>query len=400
MSNYIILALCLVVLLAYFFDVTSKYSKIPGVILLILLGIGIQLLAATTGIRIPNLRPILPVIGTLGLILIVMEASLDIKLEKKKIGLILKSISSAIILFASFVITLTFILVDFMGYAVIDSLLNSIPLGIISSAVAIASANNLSSDQKEFIIYESSISDIIGILVFDFIIINSNSIGQGLVNFVFNGVITLIIAVIVTSGLAILLHKIKYHVNYVIIMTAVVLVYVLAKLSHLPALFLVLVFGLALSNNQLAEKTFFKKFIDFDKFRTDLESFRKIMGELTFLVRSFFFIMFGYYAKIEGLFNLNNLVTAASITLGIFLLRWVFFSQVLRVSNITVIMFAPRGLITILLFLSIPDEYRISLINEELITLVIMMTLVMLMIGNLFTGSKVDKPQIDIGNTT
>ncbi len=41
MTNYIITALCVIIILAYFFDITSKFSKIPGVILLILLGMAI-----------------------------------------------------------------------------------------------------------------------------------------------------------------------------------------------------------------------------------------------------------------------------------------------------------------------------------------------------------------------
>ncbi len=103
MANYIILFLCLIIILAYFFDVTSKYSKIPSVILLIILGIVTRILVENTGLGIPDIEPILPVIGTLGLILIVLEASLDIKLDKKKIRLITRSVFSAIVLFVFFV---------------------------------------------------------------------------------------------------------------------------------------------------------------------------------------------------------------------------------------------------------------------------------------------------------
>ena len=45
--------------------------------------------------------------------------------------------------------------------------------------------------------------------------------------------------------------------------------------------------------------------------------------------------------------------------------------------------FSPRGLITILLFLSIPVSSRIPLINEEVVTVVILMTIFLLMIGNI-----------------
>jgi cell volume regulation protein A len=389
MTNYIILALCLLVLLAYLFDITSKYSKIPGVILLIGLGIGIQILVDTTGFKIPDMEPLLPVIGTLGLILIVMEASLDLKLEKHKLGLIIKSASAAFFLFAFFVAVMSFIMVRFFEYKLIDSLLNAIPFGIISSAVAISSANSLNREQREFIVYESSLSDIAGILVFDFFLIYGDSVGYGLLIFTFKGILTILIAVLITSALALLLHKITYHINYVIILTSVVMVYVLAELIHLPALLLVLAFGMALSNNRLVEHTMIRKFVDFDKFRTDLISFTRIMRELTFIVRSFFFIMFGYYSKIEGLFNWHNIITAACIIAGIYFLRIIFLKQFIKLPILPFLFFSPRGLVTILLFLSIPAASRIPLISEEVITLVILLTILLMMLGNIFSGKEI-----------
>jgi cell volume regulation protein A len=342
----------------------------------------------------PNMKPLLPVIGTVGLILIVMEASLDIKLKKEKIGLVLKSIFSAIFLFAFFTTILTIVLVNFMEYPVIDSLLNAIPLGIISSAVAISSAAHLDTDQKEFIIYESSFSDIIGILAFDFILINQDSIGRGLLHFTFQGLLTILLAAIITSVLAMLLHKINYHINYVIILTYVITAYALAKLIHLPALFLVLVFGIALSNSQLVENTFIRKYVVFEKFRNDVESFRKILRELTFVVRSFFFIMFGYYASIGGLFNLTNIMISFLITAGMLLVRWLFLRYVLKMPSLTLVFFAPRGLITILLFLSIPDVSKIPLINEEVVTLVILMTIIVMIGSNFLVREALETPPV------
>ncbi len=392
MTNFIILVLCIVVILSYIFDISSRYSKIPGVILLIFLGIALQLIVKAVHSEIPDLSPVLPVIGTLGLIMIVMEASLDLKLEKRKKKMIFKSIASAFILFAVFSAVLTYILTDFFGFSVRNSLLNAIPLGIISSSVAISSAVHLKPDDKEFVVYESSFSDIFGIIIFDFILLSHGSIGQGILDMGLRSLITVVIALATTAILAIMLHKITYHVNYVLIMTAIVLVYILAKLSHLPALLLVLIFGLVLSNNQLFENTPIKKHVDFAKFRSDIKSFKVILTELTFLVRSFFFIIFGFYAKIEGLYDLQNILTGASITAGIFLLRMLFFSQVIRTKLIPLGFFSPRGLITILLFISIPAVSRISLINEEVITIVILFTILVMIIGNLLS-EKVKKPE-------
>jgi potassium/hydrogen antiporter len=394
MTTYIILILCILVILSYIFDVTSKYSKIPGVILLIALGIGIQLLGKYTRFEIPNLKPVLPVLGTLGLILIVLEASLDLRYQKRKKTLITKSISSAFILFATFTAGFTFVLVHFFGFSVRDSILNGIPLGIISSSVAIPSAIFLNSDQKEFVVYESSFSDIFGILLFNFMLAGQASILNGILGFTINTLITLLIAVATTSVLAILLHKIKYHVHYVIIMTSVIMVYTLAELSSLPALLLIITFGMVLANNNLLENTFIKRFVDFGKFRDDLNIFRKMLGEFTFLARSFFFIIFGYYTQINELYKADNILTALAITASLFLLRLIFIRLVLRMPVMPLLLFIPRGLITILLFLSIPVASRVPLISEEVITMVILMTIFILMIGNIvFKKDKADNDE-------
>jgi len=392
MTNYIILALCIVVILSYLFDITSRYSRIPGVILLIGLGIALQVISESTGLMIPNMQPLLPVIGTLGLVFIVLDASLDIKLEAKKASLLRNSVLSALILLVVVVALVAFILVRFYNYSLTAAALNAIPLGIISSAVAIPSSFGLSMQEKEFIVYESSFSDIFGIMIFDFIIYNLMGPGGGMTHYLVAAVITVVIAILTTSGLAMLLHKATYHINYVIIMTAVILVYSLAKLYHLPALLLVLVFGLALSNNRLVEHSFINRFVDFEKFRKDLDAFRKILGELTFLVRSFFFIIFGYYTSLEGIFYTKNLLTALVITAGILLIRWGFIRFVLKIKSATLVLFAPRGLITILLFLSIPAAYMTTEINTEVITLVIMMTLLAMMLGNMVSPRR-KKPQ-------
>lgn len=384
MTNYIILVLCLIILLAYLFDITSRYSKIPGVLLLIGLGIILKLLVNNTGLEIPDIEPLLPVIGTVGLILIVMEASMDLKLGKEKFGLIFKSTSAAIILFALFVTIMTFIFSRFLGYQLSESLINAIPFGIISSAVAIPSAINLNREQKEFVVYESSLSDIVGILVFDFVLLYHGAFLQGLANYALKALLTVVIAIIVTSALAILLHKITYHVSYIIILTSVVLVYALAKMIHLPALLLVLAFGIALANYKLVQDTYIKRYVDFNEFGNDLVSFKKIMTEFTFVVRSFFFIMFGFYTKLEGLFNFNNIFTALAIIAGIYLLRIIFLTKFLKLPIFPFLFLSPRGLITILLFLSIPATLRISPVNEEVVTLVILLSIFLMMIGNIF----------------
>jgi potassium/hydrogen antiporter len=383
MTYYVLIAFCVIILLAYLFEITAKYTRIPGVILLIATGMFINYLDSSFRIGIPDMSGLLPIMCALGLILIVLEGSLDLAIRRDKSRLIIGSISSAIILFAVMVGIFTYVTVYFLHYDLQASLLNIIPFAVISSAVAIPSAAGLKPADREFVTYESSISDIIGILVFDFILLSSGSLGTGLLHFIAELILTFIASVLLSGGLAILLHKISHHVKYVIIMTAIILVYALAKLVHLPSLLVVLIFGLVMNNNTLFKNLFSVKIINFDGFNTDLGAFKNIVFELTFIIRCFFFILFGFYTRLSDLLNLHNLMTAAAITASIFIFRALFFRIVLRLPLNPLLYFAPRGLITILLFFSIPSILMLPFINVGIVTQVIFLTILMMTFGNM-----------------
>lgn len=395
MTYYVLIAFCVIILLAYIFDITSKHTKIPSVILLILTGMAINYFASFWMIGIPDMSRLLPVMGTLGLILIVLEGSMDLTLSRDKRKLIVGSVSSAILLFVVFVSVFAYIAVYYLHFDLKMSVINIIPLAIISSAVAIPSATGLGKADREFVVYESSLSDIIGILVFDFILLSSGSLGAGVTRFFAELVITLLASVFFSAGLAVMLHKINHHVKYVIIMTAIILVYALAKLIHLPSLLVVLIFGMVMNNNVFFENRFSSKIIDFEEFNADLSSFKNIVAEMTFIVRCFFFFLFGFYTSVADLLNLNNLLITFVISAAIFIFRALFFKTVLRMPLNPLVYFAPRGLITILLFFSIPSVMLLPFMNVGVITQIIFITILMMTFGNIFFQKADDMVQKD-----
>jgi potassium/hydrogen antiporter len=384
MTYYVLIALCIIIVISYVFDLTGKYTKVPGVLLLIISGMFIRFLTEYFQIFIPDLSEVLPMMGTLGLILIVLEGSLDLTISSNKKRLIVQSILAAILLLFAFIAIFAYVLVNFYHHPLRTALINGIPLGIISSAVAIPSAIGLKRTDREFITYESSISDIVGILCFDFLMLHNSSVGSGIMVFIFEMIVTIIVSVLFSVGLAFILHKINHHVKYVIITTVIILVYSLAKLAHLPSLLVVLIFGLIMNNNNLFKNKLTLKFIDFEGFNSELISFKHITGELTFVVRSFFFIMFGYYTEVVDLLNVNNVILALGVTLLLFLLRVLYFRIVLKNVSSALLFFAPKGLITILLFLGIPADLMLPFMNKGLITQVIFMTIVIMAFGNIF----------------
>jgi len=84
MNASIIITVCALLLLAYVFDVTSSKTRIPSVILLLTLGWLVKKATVLLHIPIPNLEGTLPLIGTIGLILIVLDGSLELELKKEK----------------------------------------------------------------------------------------------------------------------------------------------------------------------------------------------------------------------------------------------------------------------------------------------------------------------------
>jgi Kef-type K+ transport system membrane component KefB len=324
----------------------------------------------------------------------VLEGSLDLDISANKKKIILHSVSSAIVLFGIFVAIFSFILVNFLNYPLKSSIINVIPLGIISSAVAIPAASRLNKADKEFIVYESSVSDIVGILVFDFILFKYSSFGKGLAGFVFDILITLLLSIVFSAGLALLLHKITHHVKYVIITTVIILVFALAKLEHMPSLLVVFIFGLVMNNNHFFRNKFSEKVIDFENFNVELKAFKNITSELTFIVRSFFFIIFGFYTFMADLLNLNNLMLSITISLSIFVIRGLYFGIILQKPLNPLLFFAPRGLITILLFFSIPASHVLSFMNQGLITQVIFITILLMTFGSMIFHGR--KEEIDV----
>ena len=107
-----IIAICVLLVLAYAFDVSSSKTKIPSVILLLGLGWTVKQIAQFIEIPIPDLTPILPILGTVGLILIVLEGSLELELNKSKFILVGKTSVMALLpmLILSFWFRLCFVL--------------------------------------------------------------------------------------------------------------------------------------------------------------------------------------------------------------------------------------------------------------------------------------------------
>ncbi len=380
MTTAIIISLCILLLVGYIFELTAAKTKIPSVILLLLLGWIVKQLTVWFNTQLPDFSPILPVLGTLGLILIVLEGSLEIELNKSKSGIIVKSFFGALIpmIALGFVLALAF---NYFGnFGMKDSLTNAIPFCVISSAIAIPSVRSLSSYDREFVVYESSLSDILGVLFFNFLLLNEIINVFSFEVFIFQLIVMILISFIATVGLSYLLSKIEHHIKFVPIILIVVLIYAISKDMHLPSLIFILIFGLATGNLCELKKTKWLARFNIGELSKEVKKFGDLVAEGTFLIRALFFLLFGYLIETSEVLNIASLFWALPIVSFIFVFRAI----QLKLSKLPLqplLFVAPRGLITILLFLSIDKEHTIPFVNNSLIIQVIILTALIMMFG-------------------
>lgn len=376
----IIITLCSLLLIAYVFDISSVFTKIPSVFLLILLGWLVRQSIPFFDINIPDLNSLLPLLGTIGLILIVLESALELELNKSKFPIIKKSFLLALIpmIVLSIIIASLF---HFLGdVSLKNSLVNAIPFCVISSAIAIPSVSNLSLNDKEFIIYESSLSDIFGVLFFNFVSLNDTITASSFLNFSWQILLIIFISFISVLCLSFLLSRIKHHVTYTPIILLVILIYLLSKIYHLPGLIFILVFGLFLGNlDEIKHYKWMEKFRP-TKLDKEVSKFKEISFETSFLIRTLFFILFGFLMNMNEILDTQTLPWAMAIVFAIVFVRW-FALKLSKLSIYPLLYVAPRGLITILLFLSILPSQNVNFINKSMVIQVVLLSVLVMMFG-------------------
>lgn len=265
-AHLIIILLSSIVIISYLFNLVSRKTNIPSVILLIATGIGIQYISAYMGYTQQDVGKLVKILGAIGLIMIVLEASLDLKINREKIPLIRNSFLSALFIFFVSAVGIGFIIMQLLDMPFQNAFIYAVPLSIISSAIVIPSTEHLPSEKKEFIIYESSFSDIIGIMVFNYMLMQNVMSIRSAAIFTGNIFLAVAISAIATFLLIYLLTKIQINIKFFLAFAILALVYTLGEQIHLPSLLIVMVFGLVLNNINFFIKGLVSKWIDTKKY--------------------------------------------------------------------------------------------------------------------------------------
>jgi len=378
----ILIAISILLLLAYIFDLTASRTKIPSVVMLLLLGWGLKELLQAFSVTMPDFSMVLPVLGTIGLMLIVLDGSLELEINPTKFAALRKAALGAFGSALLFALGVGYLLHLVGGVPFKQGIANALPLAVISSSIAIPTAKHLGPDDKEFVTYESSLSDIVGVILFNFVALNEVIDGRAFVEFGFEVILMAVLSLVATAGLSMLLNRIHHPVKFIPIMLLMILIYALTKLYHLPSLLFVLVFGLFLGNIREIRRFKLIQRFRWDELATQVPRFHELIGEMAFLVRALFFLLFGFSLETSDIIDVNMLRWSVGLTGLIYLIR----AAQLKLSGMPLaplLFIAPRGLITILLFLSLLPADMIPLVNKSMLTQVILMTSLVMMLGML-----------------
>jgi len=380
-TELLLIILCSFVVLSYFFSIASQYIKVPSVLLLLFAGIGLRILADANGFQLAIPGNIVQSLGVVGLIMIVLEAGLDLKLGKGKLPLIRRSFFTALLILVFSTVMIAALIYVWLKEDIVSCIVYAIPLSIMSSSIVLPSIHSLTEEKREFLVYEASFSDILGIMFFNYFIageiLSPGSVGM----FGLNLVIAIIASLIISLLLLLVLARTKLNVKFFLVFALLILIYSGGKLLHLPSLLIILAFGLMINNWELLPVKYFARSFPRHKVEPIREFMHSITAESSFLIRTFFFILFGYSIDVRLLQTSETIMVGSGIVIVLFVIRWLYLKYSFHTKVFPEVFFIPRGLITIVLFYKIPTNLKLSTFNDGILFFVILSTGIILSIG-------------------
>lgn len=380
-DSIVLIILSTIVLLSHGFNVLSRALYIPSILLLIAFGVLLRSVSIYFHFFIPHLPVYLNFLGSIGLILIVLEGVLDLKVNRENLALIRKSFTSALVILLVSVGSITFLFYWWLKADLVNAYVNAIPLAVISSTVVIPSIHHLTRKKRDFLTYEAIFSDILGIMLFNLAIVGGLSFLHSLTKFAVQTFFLLVVSIVVSFGLLFLMDRVKIKTKSFMILSVLILIYSLGKLFNLSSLLLIFIFGLLLSNNHYFLRILrFKKTED-SSIETELSQFHLMVHELAFLIKTFFFITFGYSINIVHVWDVDVFLVGVPIIMILMVVRFIFLNYVAKTHVFPELFMAPKGLITVLLFYNIPPHMLIEPVDKGVILFVILATSLLMILG-------------------
>jgi cell volume regulation protein A len=363
-----------VILIGFFANLLFRVTKIPSVLLLI--SMGVILGPATGWITSKSLIEIAPFFGTIALLIILFEGGLELDIQ----SVIRQAPKAAVLAVLVFVFSAGFVFV-FAFFVLHMSLTTSLLIagifGANSPAICLPVVSGLSikKEMQTILKLESALGDVLLIvsvlLVLDFQVVGSQSSSGMISRFLMSFIVAFVIASVAGAMWARLIAWMRGEpLAYMLTLGFVFLLYFTVEELGGNAAIAVLLFGIMLENMQVVAghvsvrmRHLFGVDVRAEQFALH-EFMRNITAELSFLIRTFFFV---YLGLILNFHDLTPRIAFSSVAIVLLLLagRWIGVLSIRKRSRFTAgetqitLFMLPRGLATaVMAFL--PAQYGIS----------------------------------------
>ncbi len=351
-----------VILLGFLGNLLFKLTKIPSVLLLI--AIGVMLGPVTGWIQHDALLDIAPYFGAAALLVILFEGGLELDIAHV-IRHAPRTAMFASVVFAVSMAAVAFVAHTYLGFSLNTALMLGAILGATSPAICISVVSGLSvrHDVKTVVKLESVMGEVLLIVSVVLLIQGHETGATDAADWLWGFARSWSVALVVASVAGVLWSRLvgwlgREPLSYMLTLGVVCLLHFVVEELHGSPAIAVLLFGLILANMQTIAGRFGPRFselfgIDIREEQFVLNQFvMNITAELSFLVRTFFFVYLGLILDFSALswtlglwIGALFLLLLGSRRLGIALFKYS--GSKFSVSELQVVMaLQPRGLAT------------------------------------------------------
>lgn len=335
-----------------------KATRIPDV--LVLMGLGLILGQYLSPEARRMVHYFAPYVGTLALIMILFEGGLHIN-PIQAIGQARSSLALSALSFFVTALLLTSAVHFILGWELIPSVLFGIVLGCTSSAIVIPVAKQakLPEDTRTLIDLEAAFSDTFAIVALLSVIslaeVPGNIFSQGLIHLVRSfGIATVSALALSICWLLVLEYTKDKPLSYLLTFAGIILLYALVEMCKGSGAIAVFLFGILITESKRLPRWIFVfgKPAQSSVTQEAHETLQWFHQEMTFLVRTFFFVYLGFLfeaSRLSAGIAWAALLFAGLIVLGrgssVYLLRRMLSGHSIGMLGV----FLPRGLISAVL---------------------------------------------------
>lgn len=164
--------------------------------------------------------------------------------------------------------------------------------------------------------------------------------------------------------------------------------YAIGQSFHLSALVLILSFGLFLNNADTIKHAWFRSVFIYKNLANDLTQLHQLSAETAFIIRTFFFVIFGFTMNIYQLNNFNIIANGLIMLGSIYVIRFGYLYFFKREHVLPEGFVTPRGLISILLYYNLPQHMKLVEIGTPFLFMVVLGSSLVMSIGLMSTRKR------------